>query len=413
MKKIQTHKFKIVLGVIFLAGFFVLVYVANTIDTGNIYEMKANINTDTKKEEEKNSKKVSHIKTPKPLKAIYMTSCVAGTISFRNDLVKLIDDTELNSVIIDIKDYTGRLSFVPKNEELKKYVSNKCMAPDMESFIDFLHSKNIYVMGRVTVFQDPFYVSLHPESAVKRASDGGIWNDRKGISYIDPSSKEAWNHVLAIATSSYAIGFDEINFDYIRFPSDGNMKDINFPHSGDMKKSDVIENFFAYLKENLKDTGIVTSADLFGMVTVNHDDLNIGQVLEKGLPYFDYIAPMVYPSHFPETFNGWQDPNKYPYELIKYTMDKAVARTIATTTPIKTIGSVLFSTSTPVLYTKDSYDKDKIRPWLQDFDYGGIYDVKEVKAQIQATYDAGLSGWMLWAPSNRYTVGALEKEIDN
>jgi len=131
---------------------------------------------------------------------------------------------------------------------------------------------------------------------------------------------------------------------------------------------------------------VVLSADLFGMVTTNSDDLNIGQILEYAAPYFDYISPMVYPSHYPRGFNGWQNPNNYPYEVVNFSMSKAVEKLVnASTSPLK------------------------LRPWLQDFDYGGDYDIPEVKAQIQATYDAGLTSWMLWSASNRYTRGALEK----
>ncbi|MBP9760175.1 MAG: hypothetical protein KBD24_02280 [Candidatus Pacebacteria bacterium] len=136
---------------------------------------------------------------------------------------------------------------------------------------------------------------------------------------------------------------------------------------------------------------------------------------------------MVYPSHYPKGFNGWSNPNTVPYELIKFVMDAAVRRTIADSSTINLLGSEPIykevvvpphasSTATTTkkvatgLYTKEVYDKDKIRPWLQDFDYGGTYDVAEVKAQIKATYDAGLDSWMLWAPSNRYTRGALQEE---
>jgi len=412
MKKFRKYGFGIIVGVIACAGIFGAGYFFYLLDASGEYEITASIKNTDILIEEKEKDIVTHVKTPEAVKAIYMTSCVAGTISFRNDLVKVADSTEINSIIIDIKDYTGKLSYIPEEENLKPYVSDKCRAPDMKEFVKILHNKGIYVIGRVTVFQDPFYVSKHPENAVIRAIDGGIWKDRKGISYIDPSSIDAWNHILSIATSTYNIGFDEINFDYIRFPSDGDMSDIKFPYSGNMKKSDVIENFFSYVHKQLSGTGIKTSADLFGMVTVNYDDLNIGQVLEKALPYFDYIAPMVYPSHFPPTFNGWQNPNTVPYELIKYTMDKAVERTVATSTKIMTLGSEIVASSTPIRYAKESYDKNKIRPWLQDFDYGGNYDIAEVKAQIKATYAAGLNSFMLWAPSNRYTLGALEKEIE-
>ncbi|MDO8620505.1 MAG: putative glycoside hydrolase [bacterium] len=354
---------------------------------------------------------VKHLQTPTPQKVIYMTSCVVGTPSFRNDLVKLIDETELNSVIIDIKDYTGALSFNPTASELKEFVSTKCMAPDMKEFIEKLHDKDIYVIGRITVFQDPLFTKKHPDLAVKKASDGSTWKDYKGISFTDPGSKEVWDHTVAIAKESYAIGFDELNFDYIRFPSDGPMSDIAFTWSGNRKKADVLESFFKYLSEQLKPIGVVISADLFGMTTTNTDDLNIGQVLEKATPYFDFIAPMVYPSHYPRNFNGWANPNEHVYGVIKLSMDSAVKRFLATTTVVALLGAEPISTTTkPFLYRKGVWDTQKLRPWLQDFDYGGNYDIAEVKAQIQATYDAGLTSWMLWAPSNRYTKGALLPE---
>ena len=354
---------------------------------------------------------VRHLPTPKAQKVIYMTSCVAGTPSFRNDLVMLVEETELNSIIIDIKDYSGMLSFFPRSEELKEFISDRCRAPDMKEFIEILHDKGIYVIGRITVFQDPFLAKRRPDLAVKKASDGTTWKDYKGISFTDPGSKEVWEHTVAIAKESYAIGFDELNFDYIRFPSDGPMSDIAFTWSGNRKKADVLESFFKYLSGELKPLGVVISADLFGMTTTNTDDLNIGQVLEKATPYFDFIAPMVYPSHYPPRFNGWDNPNKYPYEIVKFSMDAAVKRLLATTTVVAILGAEPLSTSTtPLLYAKEAWRIEKLRPWLQDFDYGGDYDIAEVKAQIQAVYDVGLTSWMLWAPSNRYTKGALLSE---
>ena len=173
--------------------------------------------------------KVTHIATPANVRAIYMTQCVVGTPSFRSDLVGLIDGTELNAVVIDIKDYTGRLSFTPEDISLKDSVSPACRAPDMKDFIKGLHEKNIYVIGRITVFQDPYYTALHPDLAVKRLSDKSAnWKDHKGLSFIDVSAKPYWDYIVKIAKASYEVGFDELNFDYIRFPSDGNMKDIYY-----------------------------------------------------------------------------------------------------------------------------------------------------------------------------------------
>lgn len=373
-----------------------------------------------------------YIKTPQPLKAIYMTQCVVGTPSFRNDLVKLIDDTELNAVVIDIKDFSGGIAFPVTSPLLQDGISSRCGASDMEAFVASLHEKGIYVIGRITVFQDPLYTKQHPDVAVHSRSTGGVWHDNKGLAFVDVSANPYWDYVVELSRESHMLGFDELNFDYIRFPSDGPMKEALYTWTGSKTKPEALETFFAYLTSHVRDmsaypTGTpvpVLSADLFGMTTTNTDDLNIGQQLERALPYFDYVAPMIYPSHYPNGFNGWSNPNTVPYELIKFVLDAAVQRTVATQTVVETLdGEKIYSTATSTsgsttpaaqkvftgLYTKQAYGKYKIRPWLQDFDYGGNYDVAEVKAQIKATYDAGLDSWMLWAPSNRYTQGALEK----
>ncbi|MBX9906635.1 putative glycoside hydrolase [Patescibacteria group bacterium] len=368
---------------------------------------------------------VRHVPLPSAVKTIYMTSCVVGTPSFRKDLVDLIDRTEINSVIIDIKDYSGEISFPAQSEILAPaWAASKCGTSDMKAFIASLHEKDIYVIGRISVFQDPLQTKMRPDLAVKKASDGSVWKDGKGLSFVDVSAKDHWEYILTLATDSYNIGFDELNFDYVRFPTDGNMKDIAFTHTGAKSKPEALELFFAYLHSELskperfasvrhENTGRenpipYTSADLFGMTTSNTDDLSIGQVLERALPYFDFIAPMVYPSHYPKTFIGLADPNSDPYKVIQYAMSEGVRRTIASTTMVDGFKHERIGTSTPALYSKPVYDKQKLRPWLQDFDYGGDYGPAEVRAQIQATYDTGLTSWMLWAPSNRYTEGALE-----
>ncbi len=360
----------------------------------------------------------THVALPSAVKAIYMTACVAGTPSFRADLVHVIETTEINSVIIDIKDYTGSISFEPKSDALRGAWGVGCAARDMREFIATLHEKGIFVIGRITVFQDPYYTSVRPDLAVKKESDTSVvWKDYKGISFIEVGAREYWDYIVTLSKESYALGFDELNFDYIRFPSDGNMRDIYYPFSEekviadpDYGKAKVVRSFFAYLHNALKDTDVITSADLFGMVTTNTDDLNIGQVLEYALPYFDYVAPMVYPSHYPKHFNGYENPNHYPYGVVNFSMSQAVKRMKSDTTRARAIGGAPIASTSPQLYTKETFDPLQLRPWLQDFDYGGTYNEKEVREQIQATYDAGLTSWMLWAPSNRYTVGALLPE---
>lgn len=353
---------------------------------------------------------VTHLAMPIPLKAVYMTSCIASGKHLRAPLVKLIDDTELNAVVIDIKDYTGMISF---QSDDPRFVLNGsgCSVPDMKEFIASLHEKHIYVIGRVTVFQDQTFSKSHPDAAVKRKSDGASWKDKKGLMFIDPGATEYWDHMVGLGKASYAVGFDEINFDYIRYPSDGDMANALFTRSGSTTKAAMMSKFYSYLGGHMRVLGIPSSADLFGMTTTNTDDLGIGQVLESALTSFDYVAPMVYPSHYPPNFNGWKNPNLVPYEIIKFAMSRAVAR--ANMLEQKTSGWVappVSSTTPAVKFVPKGIYATKLRPWIQDFDYGKEYTETDVRAQKKAVYDSGLTSWMVWDPSNKYTPSAYNKE---
>lgn len=355
---------------------------------------------------------VTHKTTPDFVKAVYMSQCAASSDSFRTELLTLIEETELNSIIIDVKDFTGTVSF-DRDTSAENLGGEGCRVHDLKEFLEELHKRDIYTIARITVFQDPLYTRTHPERAVQSKSTGTPWKDYKGLSFVDVGSQDFWDYIVDIAQESHAIGFDELNFDYIRYPSDGPMSDVQFDHSDYNERAQELEKFFRYLSQKVKKPDAnghipILSADLFGMTTTNHDDLTIGQVLERATPYFDYIAPMVYPSHYPPGFNGYANPNNNVYGVVKYSMDKAVERVIATTTDIASLAYQRIGTSTPAVYGKPQRDRNILRPWLQDFDYGGNYGPVEVRAQIQAAYDAGLHSWMLWAPSNHYTREALE-----
>lgn len=390
-----------------------------------------NSEVSSKKQENQNDNRavIEHQPLPDPVEAIYMTACVAGTPSLRDKLVKLIEDTEINSVIIDVKDYSGTLSFSPESDEWKSaWENSKCGAPDMREFVADLHQKGIYAIARITVFQDPHYTALHPELAVKKSDGVSVWKDNKGLSFIDVGARPYWDHVVLLARDTYNLGFDEINFDYVRYPSDGPMTDISFtlskPYPGDNSKQANLEEFFKYLNGKLDDESLFskyshqntgretatpwTSVDLFGMTTTNYDDLSIGQVQERAAPYFDFIAPMVYPSHYPKNVFGYNNPNHYPYEIVYHAMKTGVDRMISSTTSLHGFTHTLIGSSSPSVYSKPVYTADKLRTWIQDFDYGGDYDVAEVKAEIKASRDAGVKSFMIWAPSNVYTRGALE-----
>lgn len=378
---------------------------------------------------------VKHVPLPEAVKAIYMTSCVAGTPSFRTRLVELIRATEINAVIIDIKDYSGTISFPAQSETWNAAWQNaRCGTRDMPQLLEMLHDNNIYTIGRITVFQDPFYAPLHPELAVLRSDQQTVWTDHKGLSFIDVAARPYWDHIVELSADSYNIGFDELNFDYVRYPSDGNMSDTYYPQSTagkyGMDRQANLEEFFRYLNEQLDDekqfaavrhenTGRAsstpyTSVDLFGMTTTNFDDLSIGQVQDRAAPYFDFVAPMVYPSHYPNSFLGLGNPNDYPYKVVHYAMQAGVDRMLSSTTPMQgflhtpvTTTNASGTVTRTGLYEKPVYGPDKFRTWIQDFDYGGDYDAADVRAQIQASYDAGVDSWMIWAPSNIYTQAAL------
>lgn len=371
---------------------------------------------------------VQHVPLPSAVKSIYMSSCVVGTRDFRQRLIDLTNQTEINSIVIDIKDYSGSISFAPKSEAwMSAWNQAECGARDMREFIKTLHDNKIFVIGRITVFQDPLYARTHPDQAVLRADRTTVWADHKGLSFVDVASKPYWDHIVALTVESYNLGFDELNFDYVRYPSDGNMSDTYFPQSAagqyGMDKQANLEAFFKYLNEKLKDESIYsaykhentgresntpyTSADLFGMTTTNYNDLSIGQIQDRAAPYFDFIAPMVYPSHYPSNFLGLGNPNDYPYKVVYHAMKTGVDRLKSNTTPMEGFLHERIGTSTPAVYKKPTQGPEKFRTWIQDFDYGGDYDAADVRAQIQASYDAGVTSWMIWAPSNIYTKAAL------
>lgn len=337
---------------------------------------------------------------PSVVKAVYLTSYSAGNPQKIEEIIKLIDETELNGVIIDIKDYTGKVAFETQSDLIKSLNAEEIKIKDFDSLVKKFHEHNIYVIARVAVFQDLNLVKQKPEVAVKNKFTGGIWRDRKGISWVDPASKFVWDYNIEVSKEAIKLGVDEINFDYIRFPSDGDMEALAYPvfDENQLSKSQQLEQFFKYLNENLKPTEVKLSVDLFGLSTVNNDDLGIGQKIESAYLYFDYVCPMVYPSHYANGFIGYQNPAQYPYEVIDYSLEKALIKRenlikeMASTTPDFASSSVGI-----------------LRPWLQAFDLGADYTPQMIKKEIQAVYDNGLYyGWYLWDPKNIYNPAIFQ-----
>jgi hypothetical protein len=322
---------------------------------------------------------VAHIPTPYPVRGVYFTSWAAGTPSFQKSMFDIVSgSTTINSLVIDVKDYSGRISFPINNPIISSIGSVQQRIPNIQEMIGKLHEKGIYVIGRVAVFQDPWVVKVHPEWAVHDKSTGLVWKDSGGAYWADPDRQEMWQYVSAIAQGAYAVGFDEINFDYVRFPSDG-ISTAVFDKTASTTKAEVITQFFAYLHNTLSPLGIPISADIFGQVTSDMGDMGIGQHFESVLPYVDFIDPMVYPSHYIHGFLDFPKPAEHPYEVVKYELATAVSR-------------AMIASSSP----------NKIRPWLQAFDLGAIYTPSMVHDQIRATADAGANGWLLWNAGSVY-----------
>lgn len=369
-------------------------------------------------------KLVTHVTVPEDVKALYMSAWVASSKETRQTLLNTLERSRSNALVIDIKDYTGKIAFTPNSKELLDVGCHENKIKDLDAFIEELHKKNIYVIGRVAVFQDPCLVKKIPEDAVKSKANGGAWKDRKGITWIDASNKNSWSYFAEIARESYARGIDEVNFDYIRFPTDGNMEDMRFSGLASSTKAKVIGNFFQYLDKNLRGgigsnydsidltatstpyatsslgskiynitefnapkNRVMVSADVFGLVTEASDDMGIGQHFESLLPYVDYLSPMVYPSHYANGYGGFPKPATEPYKVVLRAMDSAVKRAVVM-----------------------GQDPLKIRPWLQDFDLGATYTPAMVTAQIQATYESGSNGFLLWDPANKYRSGSVALE---
>ncbi|MFA6753584.1 MAG: putative glycoside hydrolase [Candidatus Paceibacterota bacterium] len=323
------------------------------------------------------------------VESIYMTGWTASSKSRTSDMLEIVKNTRINSVVIDIKDYSGYVFYKTNVPEVKAYGAEKIIIPNIEELIEKFHNEKAYVIARMVIFQDPVLARARPDIAIRRKFNPNVlWTDKSGLTWIDPSSKEAWEYNLKIAKDAFEKGFDEVNFDYIRFPSDGNLKDMDFPlWDGEKQKRAIIRDFAQYLRRGTMGKNL--SVDLFGLVTVNSDDLGIGQVLEDFVPFFDYISPMVYPSHYAHGFRGYANPAEYPYEVVYYSMKRAKERIDA------------------LPYEK----KAKLRPWLQDFNLGAVYDEQMVKSQIRAVYDAlkeDFKGYMLWNPRNIYTRGAIK-----
>jgi len=321
------------------------------------------------------------------VRAAYMTMYTAVTPSKLEKLVEYAKKNNINAFVIDVKETEGVLFFpldIYDTSKDKDVASASYLVKRGPSIVAKLREQGFYLIARVVAFPDGAYAKNHPDQALRYKSNGLLWKDRKNNHWIDPASKEYWTYLVRVAKAAKKAGFDEINFDYIRFPSDGSLKEIQYPYwDGTTPREEIIKTFFRFLSTNFNDSDVTISGDLFGQVLVNNDDMGIGQKLENALPYFDVIAPMTYPSHYIEGFAGHKNPAEHPYEVIDYSLKEAQKKMASSTVPVG--------------------ERAKIRPWLQVFNIGAVYDGAMIRKQIKALEDNGLKGgYMLWSPSNNY-----------
>jgi hypothetical protein len=322
-------------------------------------------------------------------KALYLSFYGVGSKALRDPALKLIDETELNALVIDAKGDRGMIpwrSSVALASEIgaQRIITVRDAAELLKSFKD----RGIYTIARIVVFKDDLLATARPELAVKTPA-GELWRDREHLAWVDPFRKEVWNYNIQIAEEAAKLGFDEIQFDYVRFP------DSRSPRFSQASTEDgrvkAIAGFLQEAKARLAPFNVFVAADIFGYVCWNLNDTDIGQKLDPIAAAVDYLAPMLYPSGFQFGIPGYRNPVQNPYEIVYLSLNKAQERT-----------KIL-----PL----------RFRPWLQAFkDYAfdrRQFNGKELRDQISAAEKFGSQGWMLWNPGNNYVLAAdaLKKDI--
>jgi hypothetical protein len=312
---------------------------------------------------------------PETLRGVYFPSgCLQGR-SFAG-IVHYMKAAGLNLAVLHAKDPFGRLFWKSKSGLALEIGSPVASAP-LETALRTLRQEGLWTAVKIDVFQDSLLVESHPEMGVRDSETGELWADRKGLHWANPYDRRVWDYAIALCLELVDLGVDEIQFDYIRFPSDGTLAAIQYPvRLEDSAPKDCIGKFLAYARSRLKPSGVTISVDLFGMTAWKSEDFGVGQVLEQITPHVDVVCPMFYPSHFPENFLGLKDPGRFPYDIMKSSLEEIRKRTPA-----------------------------EIRPWIQGF----WYAPEEIEAQLRGVSENHIPSWAVWSPSGRYaeTFNAL------
>ena len=328
------------------------------------------------------------------VRGIYISGPMAGSTELFQNILDSAAGTEINTVVIDFKDDQGRITCPVDSPVASEIGACRPYVQDMKELIASLKERGLYVIARVVAFRDPWLAEKKPEWSLHLA-DGSLYRDRQGMAWVDPYRKEVWDYPVEVGTEAKEAGFDEVQFDYIRFSTEGTMRDVVFDEAvtGGRSKTDVITEFVKYAYENLASQGLFVSADVFGTIIGSDIDAQaVGQVYTEMAKHLDYICPMIYPSHYGPGNFGLEHPDTMPYETVLEALKKSQ---MVMDQAAEADGHV----SSQAI----------VRPWLQDFTASYLgegnyipYGYNEVQRQIQAVKDAGYDEWMLWSAANRY-----------
>ncbi len=324
---------------------------------------------------------------PQVVKAAYLTYFGVGDRGIRGRVLDLATRTEINGVVIDVK---GDRGWVLYRTEVEQALAAGAQGPgtlkDFDGLMADFKARGLYTIARIVVFKDNILATHKPEWAVIDTRTGKPWIDNERLAWMDPFREEVWSYNIALAKEAVRRGFDEVQFDYVRFPTDGKLAAARYARPNTREtRLPAIAAFLERARREIGATGAFLAADVFGYTAFNENDTDIGQRIEELAPHLDYISPMVYPSGYHRGIPGYRNPVANSYQVVHE--------------------------SIRLIRKRAAHTQVRVRPWLQDFrDYAfdrRIFGVTEIRAQIKGTEDAGGVGWMLWNPRNDYTAAAL------
>lgn len=336
----------------------------------------------------------NRVPRPDSVRALYVNAWAAGSRSRMAELIAIADSTEINALIIDVKESDTFLAYdgtaIPLAREIG--ADRRPATRWLPALIDTLQAHGIYSIARIVVFKDRQLAERKPELAIRHVN-GSVWRDNKGGAWVNPYDERVWNYNVAIAREALDMGFSELQWDYVRFPDvTSRMREVmTYPGSNGVTRADNIRAFLEYSKQQLRAYQVPVTADVFGLVTHLEGDVEIGQHWETVISSADVVLPMVYPSHYSAGLYGFARPHANPYEVVRLATTDAIERT---------------------RFVRDSakVNVGEVMPWLEAMSIRGLtYGAPELRAQIQGAYDAGAKSWALWNPGSKYGefLGAL------